>query len=173
MIQQLVVANAGQGMLSTILFVTVSFLVLLLALKKFAWGPVVDMMQAREDKIASDIDNAEKSKIDADKLNKQREMELKQSRTEAQGIIAQAKETAENNAHAILLDAQEHATRIKKQAQEDLRIERERMIDEAKKEVADLSVEIASKILKKELSASTHQELIQSSIEKLGVDEDE
>jgi F-type H+-transporting ATPase subunit b len=65
MIQQLVVANAGQGMLSTILFVTVSFLVLLLALKKFAWGPVVDMMQAREDKIASDIDNAEKSKIEA------------------------------------------------------------------------------------------------------------
>jgi F-type H+-transporting ATPase subunit b len=167
------VANAGQGMLSTILFVTVSFLVLLLALKKFAWGPVVDMMQAREDKIASDIDNAEKSKIEADKLGKQREMELKQSRTEAQGIIAQAKETAENNAHAILLEAEEHATRIKKQAHEDLRIERERMIDEAKKEVADLSVEIASKILKKELSASTHQELIQSSIEKLGVDEDE
>jgi F-type H+-transporting ATPase subunit b len=173
MIQQLVVANAGQGMLSTILFVTVSFLVLLLALKKFAWGPVVDMMQAREDKIASDIDNAEKSKIEADKLGKQREMELKQSRTEAQGLIAQAKETAENNAHAILLEAEEHATRIKKQAHEDLRIERERMIDEAKKEVADLSVEIASKILKKELSASTHQELIQSSIEKLGVDEDE
>ncbi|MDT2780430.1 F0F1 ATP synthase subunit B [Vagococcus fluvialis] len=173
MIQQLVVANAGQGMLSTILFVTVSFLVLLLALKKFAWGPVVDMMQAREDKIASDIDNAEKSKIEADKLGKQREMELKQSRTEAQGIIAQAKETAENNAHAILLEAEEHATRIKKQAHEDLRIERERMIDEARKEVADLSVEIASKILKKELSASTHQELIQSSIEKLGVDEDE
>lgn len=173
MIQQLVVANAGQGMLSTILFVTVSFLVLLLALKKFAWGPVVDMMQAREDKIASDIDNAEKSKIEADKLGKQREMELKQSRTEAQGIIAQAKETAENNAHAILIEAQEHATRIKKQAHEDLRIERERMIDEAKKEVADLSVEIASKILKKELSASTHQELIQSSIEKLGVDIDE
>ena len=150
MIQQLVVANAGQGMLSTILFVTVSFLVLLLALKKFAWGPVVDMMQAREDKIASDIDNAEKSKIEADKLGKQREMELKQSRTEAQGIIAQAKETAENNAHAILLEAEEHATRIKKQAHEDLRIERERMIDEAKKEVADLSVEIAYKILKKE-----------------------
>ncbi|MEG0285420.1 MULTISPECIES: F0F1 ATP synthase subunit B [Vagococcus] len=173
MIQQLVVANAGQGMLSTILFVSVSFLVLLLALKKFAWGPVVDMMQAREDKIASDIDNAENSRIEADKLGKQREMELKQSRTEAQGIIAQAKETAENNAHAILLEAQEHATRIKKQAHEDLRIERERMIDEAKKEVADLSVEIASKILKKELSASTHQELIQSSIEKLGVDEDE
>ncbi|MBO0476314.1 F0F1 ATP synthase subunit B [Vagococcus sp. DIV0080] len=160
-------------MLSTILFVSVSFLILLLALKKFAWGPVVNMMEERENKIASDIDNAEKSRLDAEKLGKQREMELKQSRTEAQGIIAQAKETAENNAHAILLDAEEHATRIKKQAQEDLRIERERMIDEAKKEVANLSVEIASKILKKELSASTHQELIQSSIEKLGVDEDE
>ncbi|MEG0255535.1 MAG: F0F1 ATP synthase subunit B [Vagococcus sp.] len=173
MINELVVANSGQSMLSTILFVSVSFLVLLLALKKFAWGPVVKMMQDREEKIASDIDNAEQSKVEADKLEKQRQTELKQSRTEAQNIIAQAKDTAENNAHAILVDAQEHATRIKKQAQEDLRIERERMIDEAKKEVADLSVEIASKILKKELSASTHQELIQSSIEKLGVDDDE
>lgn len=173
MIQSLVVANGGQTMLSTILFVSVSFLVLLLALKKFAWGPVVSLMQERQDKIANDIDNAEKSKLEADKLNKQRELELKQSRTEAQKIIAHAKDTAENNAHSILLEAQEHATRMKKQAQEDLRIERERMIDEAKKEVADLSVEIASKILKKELSASTHQELIQSSLEKLGVDEDE
>ncbi|MGX7024805.1 F0F1 ATP synthase subunit B [Vagococcus hydrophili] len=173
MINQLVVANTGQSMLSTILFVSVSFLVLLLALKKFAWGPVVNMMQDRENKIASDIDNAEKSKIEADKLEKQRLMELKQSRTEAQNIIAQAKDTAENNAHGILLEAQEHATRIKKQAQEDLRIERERMIDEAKKEVADLSIEIASKILKKELSANTHQELIQTSIEKLGVEDDE
>lgn len=173
MIQHLVVANTGQSMLSTILFVTVSFLVLLLALKKFAWGPVVNMMQERQDKIANDIDDAEKSKLEADKLNKQKELELKQSRTEAQRIIAQAKETAENNAHGILIEAQEHATRIKKQAQEDLRIERERMIDEAKKEVADLSVSIASKILKKELSASTHQDLIQASIEKLGVDEDE
>ncbi len=173
MIQQLVVANAGQGMLSTILFVTVSFLILLFALKKFAWGPVINMMQEREDKIANDIDSAERANIEADKLAKQREMELKQSRTEAQKIIAQAKDTAENNAHAILVEAQEHATSIKKQAQEDLRIERERMIDEAKTEVANLSVEIASKILKKELSASTHQELIQSSIEKLGVDEDE
>ncbi|HCM89056.1 MULTISPECIES: F0F1 ATP synthase subunit B [Vagococcus] len=173
MINQLVLANTGQSMLSTILFVSVSFLVLLLALKKFAWGPVVNMMQDRENKIASDIDNAEMSKIEADKLEKQRQMELKQSRTEAQKIIAQAKDTAENNAHGILLEAQEHATRIKKQAQEDLRIERDRMIDEAKKEVADLSVEIASKILKKELSASTHQELIQTSIEKLGVEEDE
>ena len=173
MIQHLVVANTGQSMLSTILFVTVSFLVLLLALKKFAWGPVVNMMQERQDKIANDIDDAEKSKLEADKLNKQKELELKQSRTEAQRIIAQAKETAENNAHGILIEAQEHATRIKQQAQEDLRIERERMIDEAKKEVADLSVSIASKILKKELSASTHQDLIQASIEKLGVDEDE
>ncbi len=173
MINQLVLANTGQSMLSTILFVSVSFLVLLLALKKFAWGPVVNMMQDRENKIASDIDNAEMSKIEADKLEKQRQMELKQSRTEAQKIIAQAKDTAENNAHGILLEAQEHATRIKKQAQEDLRIERDRMIDEAKKEVADLSIEIAAKILKKELSASTHQELIQTSIEKLGVDEDE
>ena len=173
MINQLVLANTGQSMLSTILFVSVSFLVLLLALKKFAWGPVVNMMQDRENKIASDIDNAEMSKIEADKLEKQRQMELKQSRTEAQKIIAQAKDTAENNAHGILLEAQEHATRIKKQAQEDLRIERDRMIDEAKKEVADLSIEIAAKILKKKLSASTHQELIQTSIEKLGVDEDE
>lgn len=173
MVDQLVVANAEPTMLSTILFVTVSFLILLLLLKKFAWGPLVNMMQERQDKISNDIDNAEKSRIDAEELAKQRELELKQSRTEAQVIITKAKETAENNAHAILVDAQEHVKKMKVQADADLKIERERMIDEAKQEVADLSIEIASRILKKELTASTHQELIQSGIEKLGVDGDE
>ena len=173
MVDQLVVANAEPTMLSTILFVTVSFLILLLLLKKFAWGPLVNMMQERQDKISNDIDNAEKSRVDAEELAKQRELELKQSRTEAQVIITKAKETAENNAHAILVDAQEHVKKMKVQADADLKIERERMIDEAKQEVADLSIEIASRILKKELTASTHQELIQSGIEKLGVDGDE
>lgn len=173
MVDQLVVANAEPTMLSTILFVTVSFLLLLLLLKKFAWGPLVNMMQERQDKISNDIDNAEKSRVDAEELAKQRELELKQSRTEAQVIITKAKETAENNAHAILVDAQEHVKKMKVQADADLKIERERMIDEAKQEVADLSIEIASRILKKELTASTHQELIQSGIEKLGVDGDE
>lgn len=170
MANQLMIASSGQTTLSTILFVTVSFLVLLWALKIFAWTPLVDMMEKRENKIAGDIDNAEKSKEEAAKLTKQKEVELKEARTEAQTIIANAKETAETNAHAILLDAKDHVTRMKKQAKEDLELERDRMIADAKQEVADLSVEIASKILKKELSPSTHEELIQSSIEKLGVD---
>ncbi|UUV99620.1 ATP synthase subunit b [Vagococcus luciliae] len=173
MMNQLVIASSGQTTFSTILFVSVSFLVLLLALKKFAWGPLTKMLDERENKIAGDIDSAEQSKIDAANLAKQREVELKEARTEAQSIIAQAKDVAENNAHAIIVEAQEHATRMKKQAQEDLRLERERLLADAKKEVADLSVEIASKILKKELSASAHQELVQSSIDKLGVDDNE
>lgn len=171
MINQLVIASSGQTTLSTILFVLVSFLVLLLALKKFAWGPVINMMDARENKIAGDIDNAEQSKLNAANLEKQRELELKEARTEAQSIIAQAKETAEKNAHHILIDAQDNAVRMKKQAKDDIRLERERMVEEAKNEVADLSIEIASKILKKELTASAHQELIQSSIEQLGADD--
>lgn len=173
MINQLLIASSGQTTLSTIIFVSVSFLVLMLALKKFAWGPVVNMMDERQEKIANDIDNAEKSRGEANTLAKQREDELRKARTEAQVIIGQAKETAENNAHAIIVDAEKHSKRMKLQAQDDIKLERARMIEEAKKEVADLSVEIASKILKKELSAATHQELIQSSIEKLGVDNDE
>ena len=68
----------------------------------FQWRKKRDYLNYKIDETAiiEEYDNAEKSKIEADKLGKQREMELKQSRTEAQGIIAQAKETAENNAHA-------------------------------------------------------------------------
>ncbi|MGX7013223.1 F0F1 ATP synthase subunit B [Vagococcus silagei] len=170
---QLLIASSGQTTLSTILFVTVSFIVLMLALKKFAWGPIVNMMDERQQKISDDIDNAEKANSEANALAKQRDDELIKARTEAQVIIAQAKETAENNAHAIIVDAEKHTKRMKLQGQEDLRLERDRMIEDAKKEVAELSVQIASKILKKELSAAAHQELIQSSIEKLGVDNDE
>ncbi|AQP53319.1 ATP synthase F0 subunit B [Vagococcus penaei] len=169
----LIVASSGQTTLSTILFVIVSFIILLLALKKFAWGPVVNMMQERQDKIANDIDNAEKSRNEASSLLQQREDDLRKARTEAQGIIAQAKETAENSAHAILIDAEKHAKQMKKQAEEDIKNERNRMLEDAKHEIADLSIEIASKILKKELSPETHQDLIKSSIEKLGVIEDD
>ncbi|MGY3765271.1 F0F1 ATP synthase subunit B [Vagococcus vulneris] len=169
----LVVASSGQTTLSTILFVIVSFIILLLALKKFAWGPVVNMMQERQDKIANDIDNAEKSRNEASSLLQQREDELRKARTEAQKIIAQAKETADNSAHAILIEADKHSKQMKKQAEDDINNERNRMLEDAKNEIADLSIEIASKILKKELSPATHQELIQSSIEKLGVADDE
>ncbi|MGY3750532.1 F0F1 ATP synthase subunit B [Vagococcus acidifermentans] len=173
MFSDLVVASTTSTTLGSMLFVSLSFLVLLLLLKKFAWQPVIRMLDQRADKISNDIDSAESSRRAADKLVEQRESELQQSRIEARAIISEAKETAENSAYSIIENAKKHAQDMKEQAEKEIRIEREKMMDDSKKEVAELSIQIASKILKKEISLDVHQELIQSSIDRLEGDGDE
>ena len=154
--------------MTSLFFVLFSFVLLMVLIKKFAWGPVSNMLEERAKKIAGDLDNAEADRIKASKLVKEQEDLLANSRTEATTTVRKAKETAEKEAHDIVLNAHEEGRRYLEQAKREIEREREVMIEAAKNEVADLSIQIAEKIIKKELDPATHQELINSYIEGLG-----
>lgn len=168
MINQLIVGSVPTTTLTTMAFVSISFLLLMLLIKKFAWGPLTKMLDERAEKIANDIDGAEQSKHDADALAKQRHAELAAAKADAATIIKKAKENAELSADSIVLAAKREAANYREQAEKELAVEREQIIESARREVADLSVQIATKILKKELTKETHEELINSYIEGLG-----
>lgn len=153
---------------STMAFVSVSFLLLMLLIKKFAWGPIINMLEQRAEKIANDIDGAEQAKLEANDYAKKREEELMNAKAEAAGIIKRAKENADHSAEGIVSDAKREAKNYREKAEKDIAIEREQIIESARREVADLSIQIATKILKKELNKETHEELINSYIEGLG-----
>ncbi|NKZ28407.1 F0F1 ATP synthase subunit B [Vagococcus lutrae] len=173
MTDYLVIASAANTTITTMAFVTLSFIILMLLIKKFAWGPITDMLHERETKITNDIDNAEASRKRAAELVKEHEETLAKSRAEAAAIVKNAKETAELNADAIIKEAHEDMKRYREQGKKELELERTKLIESARKEVADLSISIAEKILKKELDDVTHRELIDSYIEGLGArDED-
>ncbi|MGX6961353.1 F0F1 ATP synthase subunit B [Vagococcus xieshaowenii] len=162
------IGSVPNTFLTSLSVVLLSFLLLMLLIKKFAWGPVSKMLDERANKIAGDLDSAEADRNEANRLVKEKEDLLANSRNEATTIVRKAKETAEREAHDIVSNAHEEGRRYLEQAKREIEREREVMIEAAKNEVADLSIQIAEKIIRKELNAETHQELINSYIEGLG-----
>lgn len=169
MINNLVVGSAPTTTFTTMLFVSLSFLLLMLLIKKFAWGPIIKMLEDRATKIANEIDGAEQAKLEADEFAKKSENELNNAKAEAAAIIKRAKENAEHSADTIVTEARREAQNYRDKAHKDIAIEREQLIESARREVADLSIQVASKILKKELNKETHTDLINSYIEGLGL----
>lgn len=168
MLNQLAIAEVGNPMLGNIIVVSGSFLLLMFLLKHFAWGPISDILKKREDKIANDLDSAEKSRINSAKMEQEREQQLLASRSDAADIIKNAKESGELSRQNILKETQEEVARLKSKAQTDIMLERDTALNSVKDDVADLSLQIAAKILNKELSPEMHESLINQYIEGLG-----
>lgn len=168
MLNSLVIGEAQSTTLGTALFVTLSMLILIGCIKKFAWGPITDILRKREEKIANDLDSAETSRTEAAKLAAKRQAELQNSKSEALDIIKEAKSTAETNKQTAIAEATAQTAKLKERAKADIELEKEQTLASVKDEVADLSLQIAEKILKKELSQESHQALIDSYIEGLG-----
>nr|WP_255437445.1 F0F1 ATP synthase subunit B [Thalassobacillus sp. CUG 92003] len=144
------------------------FLVLLALLRKFAWGPLMKMMQEREEYISNEIDTAEKSREEAQQLQHEAAEELKKTRQEAQSLIEDAKKSATQQERDILETARTEAERIKESAREEIEQEKEKAVQALQDQVASLSVMIASKVIEKELSEEDQEALINEYIKEAG-----
>ncbi|USS87710.1 F0F1 ATP synthase subunit B [Fructilactobacillus hinvesii] len=149
------------------LFYAVLFIILMWLIKIFAWKPVTKMMQDRSDKIANDIDTAEKSRTEALELAKQRKEALANSQAEANEIINKAQQTGDKRRESIISDANLDAKTIKENAAKDIEQQKRDALASTKDDVADLSIEIASKIIQKNLDANDQKTLIDSYIKEL------
>ena len=150
------------------LFYLIMFIIMLLIVKHFAWGPVTKMMDKRATKISSDIDSAEKARKEAEDLAAKRQTALENSRTEAAGIIDRAKQNGEQQKASIVNAASEEVKTMKVNAKKDIQQEKQDALSSVKNDVAELSIEIASKIIQKELTPESQKELVDSYIEGLG-----
>ncbi|AXN35718.1 F0F1 ATP synthase subunit B [Latilactobacillus curvatus] len=161
------IVGASEAYLGDSLFVLVVFIILVALVGKFAFGPVSKMMQARSDKITNDLDNAAQSREDAAKLAAQRATELKNSKSEAVEIVNTAKQNGEKQREGMVTLAQEEVQTLKQNAKKDIEQARLDALNSARDDVAQLSIEIASKLIKKELSVTDQKSLINSYIEGL------
>ncbi|AYW45400.1 F0F1 ATP synthase subunit B [Tetragenococcus koreensis] len=174
MLNQLVlsVADVQNTTISSIVVVSGSFVLLLALLKKFAWNAIADMMNKREKKIANDLDSAEQSREQAKELEENRQKQLSASKSEASDIIKNAKSNGESSRQQIVSDAQDEVSQMKEKAQGDISVERQTALASVKGDVADLSLQIAEKILNKELSEEAHETLINQYIESIGSEDE-
>ena len=158
---------AGKLPLGNMLFIIISFLVLMYILKLVAYGPLTKVLDERADKISNDIDGAETARQEAEELSAQRQSELANTRQEATKVVADAKISAQKQSDSLIAVASQRATSISQQAQTDAEKLKEDAISNAKNDVAALSVAIASKLMQKELSLNDQQALIDAYISDL------
>lgn len=144
------------------------FIVLLALLKKFAWGPLMNKMQQREEYVAGEIEAAEKSRLEAEKASKEAAEQLNQVRHEAQKMIEDAKTAGIRQEQDIVESARKEADRIIQAAQADIQNEKEKALQALQDKVASLSVLIASKVIEKEISAQDQEQLINDYIKEVG-----
>ncbi|MDR7695967.1 F0F1 ATP synthase subunit B [Lactococcus lactis subsp. lactis] len=164
----LLLEAAPNTVLGNIIVVSGAFIILLVLLRLFAWNAITSVFASRAKKISDDIDAAEANNKQAADLVKQRQAELAGSKEEAANIIQVANDTASQNRAKVLATAIEEATSLKKRAQEDIEQERKEALNTVKGDVADISVQIAEKLIGQSLDASAQQELIDSYLAKLG-----
>ena len=145
-----------------------SFLLLIFLVKKFAWGNITSILDARAEKITNDIDEAEAARKKAEELAAKREAELAGSRQEATTILETAKETAEKNKAHILSEANQEALRLKEKAQLEISQNKEEAMNSIKGDVADLTVNLAGKLLSQQLDSEGHRQLIDRYLSELG-----
>ena len=145
-----------------------SFLLLIFLVKKYAWGNISSVLDARAEKIANDIDGAEIARKKAEELASKREAELAGSRKEAKTIIENAKETAEKSKADILAEAKLEAGRLKDKANQEITQNKAEALQSVKGEVADLTISLAGKIITQNLDSRAHKELIDQYIDQLG-----
>ena len=144
-----------------------TFLVLLGVLAKFAWNPLLKMLKDRENLIRSSLDDAEKAQMELARLNSEGEDIINKARSEAQTILAEGKAAASKLKDETLNEAKDQAKSILSDAEKQIQIEKDKAIAEIKSEVVDLSLSIATKLIKKNISREDNQALIDDSLENV------
>jgi len=161
-------AEASGVQWGTIFVTCITFGILLLLLKKFAWGPLKDVMDKREHDINKDIDDAEQAKLNAQKLEEQNKQTLKETQDEVQRILEDSKVQARKQHEEIIHEANIRANGMIETAQNEINSEKERAIADINNQVSELSVLIALKVLQKEISENDQKALVEKYIKEAG-----
>ncbi len=145
----------------------ITFLLLFYVLAKFAWKPLLSMLEERESLIKRSLSDAETAREELQKINLESEAIITKARTEAQSILSDGKAAAEKIKDDTVAKAKEEASKIREEAKQQIKAEKDRAISDIKKEVVDLSLNVAEKLIKKNISEKDNASLIEESLEKI------
>lgn len=151
----------------TLIAQIINFLLLVFLLAKFAYRPLMQVLEERQKNIADNIDAAERERKDAQQLKMEYQQQLAQARSQAQAIVEKAEKLAEEAKEEILKDARAESARILKNAQAEVARERALALAQLKNEVVVLSMAAATKIIDKNIDTEANALLISDFIEKL------
>jgi len=145
----------------------VTFLILLALLARFAWRPLLDALEKRQDAIRTSLDDARKAKEELARLQAESARILAEARTEAANIISSTRSDAARFADEMKQKARVEADALVKNAQREIDTQTHRAIETIRREAIDLSVAVASKILRRDISHADNERLVDDTIREM------
>lgn len=156
--------------LGLVFWTTLSFLIVLFLLKKFAWKPILESLKERENTIADALKSAENAKHEMAQLKASNEELLRKARDERDALMKEARDARDLIVAEAKTKATQEADRILAAARENIKNEKMAAVSELKNQVAVLSIEIAEKILRNELSKDEKQKtLVNNLVEEINL----
>lgn len=140
-----------------VFWTTITFIILLVLLRKYAWKPILTMVKEREQTIEQSLAQADKAREEMAQLKADNDRTLKEARQERDGILKEAREMKDNIISEAKEKAGEEANTIVAQAREQIQNEKMAVLTDLKNQVAEMSIEIAEKVLEKELENKDKQ----------------
>lgn len=151
----------------TMVIQIINFFVLLFVLKKFAYKPLLEMMEARRNKIITDLDNAEKAKKAAEELRFEYEKQLSQIKQDAQAMLDKANKTANDMRDEILAQARAEQERLLSVARDQIAREQQRAIEELRDQVANISLLVAQQVVLQKLDEEKDRLIVDDVLSKM------
>jgi F-type H+-transporting ATPase subunit b len=145
-----------------------AFALLYWLLSKYAFGPLIAVMEKRRELIKEQMNTAESSRKQAEQQLEEQKKALQAARQEAYEIIEQARTTSAKQADDILEQAKSEASRMKEEALRDIENEKNKAVTALKAQVSAMSVMIASKIIEKQIDEKSQQELVDQYLKEVG-----
>ncbi len=145
-----------------------NLMIQLVIFKKFLLKPIKQVIADRKAKADSEIADAKKLREEAEAMKAEYEQNLQNARTEANQIVTSAQKTATARGEEIVGEARAQAAALKQKAEADIAQERKKAVNEVKDEIGGIAMEIASKVVEREIKEEDHKDLIDEFIKNVG-----
>lgn len=147
--------NAG-----LIVWVGITFILLMILLRRFAWGPITTALTERESTIKDSIDQAQKALAEAKAIQADNTRARREAEAEAQKVLREAREEADRLRTEEVVKTRDQIKALQEQAQAEIEREKESALNSLRQEVANLAIDAASKILRANLDAARQQKIV-------------
>ncbi len=138
-------------------------------IKRFLFKPVHEILQKRQEKADAELKSARQAREEAETMKSEYESSMASARQEAAGIIDRAEKDAESRADKMIREAEAQAAAMKAKAESDIQQEKKKALNEVKDQIGGLVMDIAGKVVEKEISEEDHARLISEFIENAEV----
>lgn len=146
----------------------IAVVILFWALYKYAWGKLLNMLDERQKLVNSQLDDAEKNQKESLALVKENQEKLAKAQSTIKEMMENARKQSKLEKENILNDAKTEVELLKENARRDIEDEKNKALDEITKQITDLSVLVASKIIEKQLDKKSQSELVEKIIKEVG-----